>query len=404
MDMLVKLYALPDSREIFERLSKAGITTRRALAPEQHKVIAWAREHFSEHWASEVNVAFSRRPVSCFIAVRQKNILGFACHDVTCANFFGPTGVDPGELRPGTVAPNILTGILRDSLQFDGLVVTDALDMAGVARAYGTEAAVRAFRAGADLLLQPVDPAATIAAMEAAVARGDITPERLEHSVRRVLQAKLELGLFDRRIVPLDSIPAVVGGARFLQEAREIAARSIVMVKDVNGTVHGLRRTKPPITLITFGEEDNRTVGLAVAAELRRQGLSIATFRLWPGSGAASYDSAAAALARRPVALFVTADKPTASRGTIGLPERLSALISAAARTGPTILVSLGNPYLIAGLPEVGSYLIGWRSNPVTEEAVARALAGAAPITGRLPISIPPLYARGWGVERRVSP
>lgn len=313
-------------------------------------------------------------------------------------------GVDPGELRPGTVAPNILTGILRDSLQFDGLVVTDALDMAGVARAYGTEAAVRAFRAGADLLLQPVDPAATIAAMEAAVARGDITPERLEHSVRRVLQAKLELGLFDRRIVPLDSIPAVVGGARFLQEAREIAARSIVMVKDVNGTVHGLRRTKPPITLITFGEEDNRTVGLAVAAELRRQGLSIATFRLWPGSGAASYDSAAAALARRPVALFVTADKPTASRGTIGLPERLSALISAAARTGPTILVSLGNPYLIAGLPEVGSYLIGWRSNPVTEEAVARALAGAAPITGRLPISIPPLYARGWGVERRVSP
>jgi beta-N-acetylhexosaminidase len=69
----------------------------------------------------------------------------------------------------------------------------------------------------------------------------------------------------------------------------------------------------------------------------------------------------------------------------------------------PTILVSLGNPYLISGLPEVGSYLIGWRSNPVTEEAAARALAGAAPITGKLPISIPPLYARGWGVERRVS-
>jgi beta-N-acetylhexosaminidase len=109
------------------------------------------------------------------------------------------------------------------------------------------------------------------------------------------------------------------------------------------------------------------------------------------------------ALARRPVALFVTADKPTAWRGSIGLPERLSALIGASARARPTILVSLGNPYLISRLPEVGSYLIGWRSNPVTEEAVARALAGAAPITGRLPISIPPLYSRGWGVERRVS-
>ena len=68
MDMLVKLYALPDSREVFERLQKANITTRRALAPEKHKVVAWVRQHFSEHWASEVEVAFSRRPISCFIA------------------------------------------------------------------------------------------------------------------------------------------------------------------------------------------------------------------------------------------------------------------------------------------------------------------------------------------------
>ena len=313
-------------------------------------------------------------------------------------------GIDPGALRPGTVAPNVLTGILRDSLAFDGLVVTDALDMAGVARVYGAGAAVRAFLAGADLLLQPTDAAAAIAAMEDAVAKGVISRERLERSVRRVLQAKHDLGLFTRRTVPLDSVPAVVGSGRFLGEARDLAARSVVMVKDVNGTVHGLRSGKPPITVVTFGEEDNRSVGLVLAAELRRQGLSPTTFRLWPGSGAAGYDSAAAALARRPVALFVTADKPTAWRGAIGLPERLSGLIAASARARPTILVSLGNPYLISRLPEVGSYLIGWRSNAVTEEAVARALAGAAPIRGRLPISIPPLYPRGWGVERRVSP
>ena len=312
--------------------------------------------------------------------------------------------IDPGELRPGTVAPGVLTGILRDSLGFDGLVVTDALDMGGVANAYGADASVRAFLAGADLLLQPANAAAAIAAMEGAVARGEISEERLDRSVRRVLQAKLDLGLFTRRTVSLDSLPGIVGSSRFLDEAREMAARSVVMVKDVNGTVHGLRRAKSPMTLVTFGEEDNRSVGLALAAELRRLGFAPAIVRLWPGSGAASYDSAASALARRPVALFVTADKPTAWRGNLGLPERLSALISGTARTRPTILVSLGNPYLISRLPEVGSYLIGWRSNPVAEEAVARALAGAAPITGRLPISIPPLYPRGWGVERRSTP
>jgi beta-N-acetylhexosaminidase len=311
--------------------------------------------------------------------------------------------IDPGGPRPGTMAPSILTGILRDSLAFGGLVVTDALDMGGVVNMYGADASVRAFLAGADLLLQPLDPVAAIAAMEAAVADSVISAERLDASVRRVLQAKRDLGLFTRRTVPLDSVPGVVGRSGFLDEARDMAARSVVMVKDVNGTVHGLRRARPPITLVTFAEEENRAVGLSLAAELRRQGFAPSVVRLWPGSGSASYDSAAAALARRSVAIFVTADKPTAWRGNIGLPARLTDLIGGSARARPTILVSLGNPYLISRLPEVGSYLIGWRSNPVTEEAVARALAGAAPISGRLPISIPPLYPRGWGVERRVS-
>ena len=101
MDMLVKLYALPDSRDVYERVRKAGITTRRALAPEKHRVVAWVRERFSEHWASEVEVAFSRQPISCFLAIRQKDILGFACHDATCPNFFGPTGVETKERKHG---------------------------------------------------------------------------------------------------------------------------------------------------------------------------------------------------------------------------------------------------------------------------------------------------------------
>jgi GNAT superfamily N-acetyltransferase len=101
MDMLVKLYELPDSKIMFERLLNAGVTTRRALAPEKHKVVAWVRNAFSEAWASEVDVAFCRQPVSCFIAVQQKKIVGFACHDATCLNFFGPTGIDPAARKNG---------------------------------------------------------------------------------------------------------------------------------------------------------------------------------------------------------------------------------------------------------------------------------------------------------------
>jgi beta-N-acetylhexosaminidase len=312
-------------------------------------------------------------------------------------------GIDGGQLRPVTVAPNILTGILRDSLGFKGLVITDALNMGGVANEYGAEAAVRAFVAGADLLLQPADPKAAIDAMAAAVARREISPERLDRSVRRVLQLKQQLDLFGRRTVSLDSIPAIVGRADFQAEAREMAARSIVMVKDSGGIVHGLRRARPPLTLVTYGEEDSRAVGNALASELRTRGFAVSVFKLWPASGPASYDSAAAAVDRNPVALFVTADRPVASRGTIGLvPQPMKTLIQRTALARPTILVSMGTPYLIEEVPEVGSYLIGWRSNPVTEQAVARALAGVNPITGRLPISIPPSYARGWGVQRQV--
>ena len=313
-------------------------------------------------------------------------------------------GIDPGQLRPGTVAPDILTGLLRDSLGFHGLVVTDALNMSGIADTYGAEAGVRAFLAGADLLLQPGDPAAAIDAMAAAVDRGEITPERLDRSVRRLLALKRSLGLFERRTVPLDSIPSVVGSAALVRAAVEITARSLVMVKDSAGTIHSLRRARPALTIVTYAEDDNRVVGIPMGFELRAQGFGVTLVRLWPASGPASYDSAAAAIARSPVTVFVTADRPTAFRGSLGLPAAFANLVAATARARPAILVSLGNPYQLAQVPEVGSYLIGWRSNAIVEQAVARALAGIAPITGRLPISLPPRYTRGWGIQRRIDP
>src|SRR3954470_15953141 len=113
MDMLVKLYALPDSRDAYERLLKIGITMRRALVPEKHKVVAWVRKTFSEAWASEAEVAFSRQPVSCFIAIQKSKIMGFACHDATCLNFFGPTGTDPAARNSG-IGTALLFACLED--------------------------------------------------------------------------------------------------------------------------------------------------------------------------------------------------------------------------------------------------------------------------------------------------
>jgi GNAT superfamily N-acetyltransferase len=116
MDMLVKLYDLPSSQSLREQLAKAGVSLRRGLVPEKHKVIAWVRDNFSEGWASEAEVAFARQPVSCFVAVKDGKLAGFACHDVTCRNFFGPTGVLP-KSRKGGIGTALLLACLEDMKQ-----------------------------------------------------------------------------------------------------------------------------------------------------------------------------------------------------------------------------------------------------------------------------------------------
>ncbi|MFT4177255.1 MAG: GNAT family N-acetyltransferase [Luteolibacter sp.] len=93
IDMLVRLYDLPDSAELYRKVEASGVTLRRARAFEKHTVSAFVKEHFSAKWVSEVEVAMSRQPITCFIATREKQILGFACYDTTMRGFFGPTGV-----------------------------------------------------------------------------------------------------------------------------------------------------------------------------------------------------------------------------------------------------------------------------------------------------------------------
>ena len=93
IDMLVRLYDLPDSSELYQKIDTQGIILRRARAFETHTLCTFARENFSEKWASEIAVALTRQPVACWIATRDKKVLGFSCYETTHRGFFGPTGV-----------------------------------------------------------------------------------------------------------------------------------------------------------------------------------------------------------------------------------------------------------------------------------------------------------------------
>ncbi len=304
-----------------------------------------------------------------------------------------------GSDDPGTLSPAVLTGLLRDSLKFHGLVVTDALEMGAIVTKYGPgEATVRAFLAGSDLLLIPADADSAINSMVAAVANGRITAERLDASVRRVLQIKRRLGLFQRRTVPLDSIMRIVGSKPDQDLANDIAARALTLVRDTAGTLARLRATRSRIALIAYGDELNSFVGQRVVEALQKGGDTVTFFRLWPMSGPQSYDSARATIARAPTIVFAANVRPISGRGTIALPDSLARLIAATDSAKPTVLVSLGSPYLLSQAPTVKSYLIAWSGVRAAERAVSRALLGWAPIGGKLPIRIPPGYAVGHGL------
>ena len=111
-DMLVKLYTLPPLEPVLQQQQAAGIDIRRALANEKHLVVDWVRRNFYPNWVSECEVAFTRQPVSCFIAVEQGQLIGFACHDATYRNFFGPTGVSE-QVRGRGVGKALLLACLH---------------------------------------------------------------------------------------------------------------------------------------------------------------------------------------------------------------------------------------------------------------------------------------------------
>ncbi len=102
-DMLVKLYTLPELDDVLRQQHENGVDIRRALALEKHLVVEWVKKTFKNpFWTNECEIAFPRQPVSCFIAVEKGQIIGFACHDTTCKNFFGPTGVTEACRGRGT--------------------------------------------------------------------------------------------------------------------------------------------------------------------------------------------------------------------------------------------------------------------------------------------------------------
>ena len=117
-DMLVKLYDLPDSTPLKSRLGGQGLSLRRAMAYEKRAVVSWVDANYGEGWACECDVSFGNQPISCYLAVEHGSIVGFACYDSTCRNYFGPIGVAEDARGRGIGAALLLSCL--EAMRFDG--------------------------------------------------------------------------------------------------------------------------------------------------------------------------------------------------------------------------------------------------------------------------------------------
>ena len=305
---------------------------------------------------------------------------------------------------PATLSPFILDTLLRRDLGFQGLIVTDALNMGAIVSRYGAaQSAVLALKAGADILLMPADPKGAIDAIVAAVGRGEVSEARLDSSVARVLAAKARADLFHARVVDVNRIAATVGSAADVGLAQDISQRSLVLVKDSLGIVPLPAARRRRVLLLSYGNESFREVGGVVAAAIRSAMDTLHTFRLWPASGPASLDSVRAEAAGASAVLFLAASQPTAWRpDAVDIPAAIAGLVDSLGAAGaPVIAVSLGSPYVLAQISRVPAYVAAWSDTEYIEQALARALLGLAPITGKLPVSLPPFPA-GTGLARAV--
>jgi beta-N-acetylhexosaminidase len=304
---------------------------------------------------------------------------------------------------PATLSPKILTGILREELGFKGIIVTDALEMGGIAKGFSTgEAAVLALQAGADVLLMPPDGEVAINAVAAAIKSGHITQKRIDESVMRILTAKAHVGLATKKLVDLEAVHSVVDSVESNAVAQQIADRSVTLVRNQNDFVP----LKPSAATAFFilAEGSASVEGQAFALEVRRRSamanVTILDTRMSDADLQSAVEHASAATQYVVVAFASVA----AYRGSValggGFPQLVQNLV---ATNKPVALIAMGNPYLLRNFPDVAAYMTTYSTVPPSEVSAVRALFGEIPIGGKLPVSIPGFAQYGDGINIAAS-
>ncbi|MEP6536570.1 MAG: glycoside hydrolase family 3 N-terminal domain-containing protein [Bryobacteraceae bacterium] len=299
---------------------------------------------------------------------------------------------------PATISPALLTGLLRNDLKFNGLIVTDAMDMQGLTRQFPSgESSVRALEAGADVLLMPSNPEEVIRAVLNAVHAGRLSRKRIEDSAAKVLAAKVRVGLDKNKLVNLEEISDVIEAPEAVEKAQETADRAITLVKNTDAALPLKNPEKACWYILT--ESRSGQQGRRLQDELLKRSRDTRFALLDAVAPGIELDLAVQKMQgceTNVVAAFVSSSEYRGKAPMAGsFPSLMTTLLEAKT---PLVLVALGSPYLLRSFPGVGAYMTTYTVVPPAEASVVKALYGEMPITGKLPVSIPGLAAYGDGI------
>ncbi|MGW4950064.1 glycoside hydrolase family 3 protein [Streptomyces parvulus] len=293
--------------------------------------------------------------------------------------------LDPSN-EPATLSPTILQDVLRGELGFDGVIVTDALNMQGVRTKYGDDRVpVLALKAGADQLLFPPSIDVAYNGVLAAVRTGEITEDRLDASVLRILRVKEKAGLLSGTpFVSRRDVDRVVGSRRHRLTAARIAERTTTLLVNEDGALP-LRRGRGKLLVVgaspAFPTDDTRTTVPELAKAFDELGYRTTHLATGRTPDAAKIDEAVAA-ARGRDAVVVTTDN-------VGATSTQRTLVSRLLATGvPVVHLAVRNPYDIAHLGDVPASLASYCWTEVELRAAARVIAGRVGPRGRLPVPV----------------
>ena len=326
---------------------------------------------------------------------------------------------DPNHVA--TISPAIVSDLLEKQLGFKGLIVTDALDMAGLTHLFANNigrAAVEAFKAGNDLLIIPADLGASYDSMLKAVRSGEITQQRLDRSVLKILKIKGSLGLNKSRTVDLDEVAKIVGKPGNIAFGQQVADSAITLVRDSGkvlplkskGTVKsGLpymttEETHNQVVTVLFSDDVRTDSGRAFGREFRARIPDAHVIYVDPRIAAGMSDEVLKAVDEAQTVVAAVYVIPTAGKVgnsmvmTDATGTLLQQLLDHAAEK--TAVVAMGNPYLASDFPKIENYMCTFSNATVSEVGAIKALFGEIPVHGHLPVSIPNVAQRGAGLER----